>query len=107
MAGMLLNNTLYYYDITNEFSYTLDFIIGNSIITTILLYVCSNIFKFCIWHKLIITANFINLFIANIDAIFIIPCSDKDLLVIYYIIASIFIIIGTYKHINKNDESKT
>lgn len=107
MAGMLLNNTLYCYNITNEFSYLLDFIIGNSIITTILLYICSNIFKFCIWHRLIITANFINLLIANIDAIFIIPIYDKELLVLYYIIASIFIIIGTHKHINKNDESKT
>lgn len=107
MAGMLLNNTLYYYNVTNEFSYTLDFIIGNSIITTILLYICSNIFKFCIWHKLIITANFINLIIANIDAIFVIPIDDNELLCIYYIIASIFIIVSTHKHINKNDKSKT
>ena len=88
MAGMLLNNTLYYYDITNEFSYTLDFIIGNSIITTILLYVCSNIFKFCIWHKLIITANLINLIIANIvrfHKVNTVDCCDNNTTVFFYI----------------------
>ena len=46
MAGMLLNNTLYYFDVCRELCYTLDFIIGNSIIATILLYTCSRIFSF-------------------------------------------------------------
>lgn len=46
MAGMLLNNILYYFDICNKLSYISDFIIGNSIITTILLYLCSNVFQF-------------------------------------------------------------
>lgn len=37
-------------------SYLLDFIIGNSITTTFLLYVCSYVFGFCKWHRFIITA---------------------------------------------------
>lgn len=52
MIGMLLNNIIYYFNVNNEFSYTLDFVIGNSIITTFLIYVCSYIFNFCIWHRL-------------------------------------------------------
>ena len=62
MTGMLLNNTAYYFGINNELSYTFDFLIGNSIVTTFLIYLCSYIFNFCIWHRLIITANLINPF---------------------------------------------
>ncbi len=108
MTGMLVNNTFYYFDIYNRYSYCLDFMIGNSIITTLLLYVCSYVFQFCIWHRLIITANFINVFIASIDVIYGIPITDGQLLVIYYFIASIFIAISTIIHINKNqNEYKT
>lgn len=101
MTGMLLNNTAYYFGINNELSYTFDFLIGNSIVTTFLIYLCSYIFNFCIWHRLIITANLINLIIANIDAIIRLPITDIQLLIIYYIIASIFIIYSTIIHICK------
>lgn len=101
MAGMLLNNILYYFNIYDKLSYTFDFIIGNSIVTTILLYIYSNVFHFCIWHRIIITGNLINLIIANIDSIFYIPISDIQLLIIYHIIAAIFVIIATILHINK------
>lgn len=60
LAGMLLNNTLYYFDINRNLTYLFDFTIGNSIITTILMYICSYTFQFCIWHRLIITANELN-----------------------------------------------
>lgn len=102
MIGMLLNNIIYYFEISNVFSYTLDFIIGNSIITTFLIYVCSYIFNFCVWHRLIITANLINLFIANIDAIIGIPITDLQLLISYHLVAIIFISIATIIHIKKN-----
>lgn len=101
MAGMLLNNILYYFNVYDKLSYTFDFIIGISIVTTILLYICSNVFHFCIWHRIIITGNLINLIIANIDSIFYISISDIQLLIIYHIIAAIFVIIATILHINK------
>lgn len=66
MAGMLINNLLYFNDIYC-LSYILDYLIGNSIITTFLLIVCSYIFNFCTWHRLIIIANFINITIASVD----------------------------------------
>lgn len=106
MIGMLFNNTLFY--ITDMYipSYFLDFLFGNSIITTILLYICSYVFGFCKWHRLIITANFINLLIANIDSIYKINISDLQLLLVYYFIYAIFIIINAYNHINKKHEFK-
>lgn len=106
MAGILFNNMLYYFEVNNAISYTIDFMIGNSIITTILLYICSYTFKFCIWHRLIITANFINLCIANYDAIIGIPITDIQLLIIYHIVACIFIIAATVIHIKQNYEHK-
>lgn len=44
MAGMLLSNIIYYFDIDRRISYGTDFLIGNSIITTFLIYICSYIF---------------------------------------------------------------
>ena len=108
LTGMLLNNTLYYFNVIKIASYVTDFIIGNSIITTFLLFVCSYLFNFCKWHRLIITANFINIMIANYDALFGIPITDMQLLCIYYIVAAIFIIVSTYIHIKQiNNEHKT
>lgn len=53
MVGMLFNNILYCFSDIYIISYLLDFIIGNSITTTFLLYVCSYVFGFCKWHRFI------------------------------------------------------
>lgn len=97
MVGMLFNNILYCFSDIYIISYILDFIIGNSITTTFLLYVCSYVFGFCKWHRFIITANIINLLIANLDAYYRIPISDIQLLIVYHFIAAIFICISTYE----------
>lgn len=46
MVGMLFNNILYCFSDIYIISYLLDFIIGNSITTTFLLYVCSYVLVF-------------------------------------------------------------
>lgn len=102
MAGILINNLLYYFDVCRTICYCIDFLLGNSIITTILLFVCSYTFKYCKWHRIIIFANLINLVIANIDCIIIIPINDLSLLLVYYFVAAIFIIIATVTHLQKN-----
>lgn len=107
MAGMLLNNTLCYFCTDLDTIYLLDYIIGNSIVTTILLFVCSYIFNYCDWHRLIISANFVNISLANIDAIYHINITDLQLLCIYYIVSIMTIIMATTNHINKNERSKT
>lgn len=108
---MLISNTLYYLDYNVNISYILDFVFGNSIFNIFILYILSKRFKYCIWHRIIIGACFINLLIANIDAIIGIPISDLSLLMLYYIVASIFIIIAVYIHIKQikrnNNECKT
>ena len=93
MAGILFNNTMYYFDLFLEHSRFIDFIIGNSYITSILFYICSYMFGFCKWHKLVITANFINLNIGLVDVLIHIPISNLELLLSYYIIDIIFLFI--------------
>ena len=107
MTGMLLNNTLCFFNINFNYIYILDYIIGNSVITIILLLVCSYIFNYCSWHRIIIFANFVNISIANFDAVFHINISDIKLLCTYYIISIIFVLIATINHINYYDRSKT
>lgn len=93
MAGILFNNVMYYFDLFNNISRFIDFIIGNSYITSTLFYICSYMFGFCKWHKLVITANFVNLNIGLIDVIFHIPVTDLQLLMLYFIIDIIFLFI--------------
>lgn len=44
LVGMLVNNTLYKYDVNLEFDYIGDFLLGNSIANITILYVCSYTF---------------------------------------------------------------
>lgn len=91
MAGMLINNIFYYFNLFLSVCRILDFVLGNSIITTLLLYICSNLFGFCKWHKLLITANIINILLAGIDVLYHIPISDIELLMLYGIVDIIFL----------------
>lgn len=101
MVGMLINNSLFYFDICRSICYCMDFTIGNSIVATILLYICSNLFGFCNWHRLIITSNLINLLISFIDVLFHIPIKDHQLLILYFIVYTIFLFIIIYKRFCK------
>lgn len=104
MAGMLVNNTLCYFNVNPIINYIFDFSIGNSILTTIFMFICSYMFGFCAYYRLILSANLINLIIAMIDSMHILPINDIHLLAIYYVICSIFIIIATINHIKSNHE---
>ena len=73
--------------------YLLGYLTGNSLLTTILLYVCSYVFKFCSWYRLIVTANFINITIAILYYYIKPPMSDFELLVSYYTICVLFLFI--------------
>lgn len=105
MVGMIVNNTLAYFDCNIRINIALDFILGNSIYTSIILYVISYTFKFCNWYRIIITANLINLIIAMMDSIYTIPISNLKLFMIYYIINSVSIVIITLNNI-KHDTKK-
>lgn len=47
MAGMLVNNTMYHFNINVDYDYIIDFLFGNSFANTIVLYVISITFGFC------------------------------------------------------------
>lgn len=53
-------------------------------------------------------ANLVNVIIATIDKVFIIPITDMELLCSYYVIAGIFIIIAARSHVKdiQNDKRK-
>lgn len=71
MIGILANNILYSFGIQNNVSYHIfDFLVGNSVVTAILLWVCSNVFKFCSWHRLLIISNFIVVIMIAISILF-------------------------------------
>lgn len=93
---MLVSNTIYYFGISTKFYYILSYLTGNSILTITLLYICSYVFKFCNWHRFIITGNLVNVSTVIIDVIIGIPISSKELLILYYIIATIFSLIAIY-----------
>lgn len=101
MVGMLFNNLLFYFNIFNEFCYIIDFVIGNSLITTFLLFVCSYMFGFCNWHRLLITSNFVNITIASVDSVYTIPINNLELIMLYVIVYLIFLFIIIYKRFCK------
>lgn len=107
MAGILVNNTLCMFDINHVINYILDFTIGNSILTTIFMFICSYMFGFCLWYRLILSANLINIIIAMTDSIYRLPLSDIQLLLSYYIVYSVFIIVATINHVRLNERDKT
>lgn len=107
MAGILVNNTLCMFDINHAINYILDFTVGNSILTTIFMFICSYMFGFCLWYRLILSANLINIIIAMTDSIYRLPLSDIQLLLSYYIVYSVFIIVATINHVRHNERDKT
>lgn len=104
MVGMLINNILYTFHEINNYMYIIDFIIGNSIITTFLLFICSYVFRFCNWYRYIIITNFINIIISFIDSTFYINIDKIELFVIMNIINAIGIIISLYNKLIKGHE---
>ena len=111
MVCMLLNNILCHLDVDMKVLYIMDFSTGNSLLFIVMLYIISLRLNYCDWHRYIITANAVNLTIAVIDSLYMMPVDDIQLLCIYHFIASIFIILAVISHIkdikrNKSHESK-
>ena len=83
-------------------SYLTDFIIGNSLLSSIFIYLLSLRLNFSYWHRTFIVANLINGFIAFCDAhIHTLPISDMQLYGLYYIVL-VLCIISAWAHQNKS-----
>lgn len=94
--GMLINNTCYVFNVYPELCFILDFLIGNSLITTILIFIASYIFKFCKWHRAMIICNFVNVVVAYMNYMFIKDAEGIIIPVITYVIISITILVSLF-----------
>lgn len=92
LAGILVNNILYSLE-SSKINLIIDFIFGNNITTTLLFYICSYVFRFCNWHRLIITCNLINISLVTFDGIVGIPTTNFQQLLTFLTIDIIFILI--------------
>ena len=93
MVAMLVNNTMYCFDVYTKMYYLLGYLTGNSLLTTVLLYACSSVFKFGNWYRQIVTANFVVMTIGQIDIHLRLPMTDFQLLLSYYIVCILFLFI--------------
>lgn len=94
-VATLLNNTLAYFYIDNIINDLLEFAFGNSILVVILMYACSYAFKFCAWHRILITYNLFSLLIAIANR-YILFIPDEIKLTLYYILLGLTLIIIVY-----------
>lgn len=93
MAGILFSNILYLVGDYDNFINQLDIIIGNSYTHIFIYYICSYLFGFCKWHRLIITANLCSLILLNADFYFNLPNLNLILSIFTIDIIFLFIII--------------
>lgn len=93
MAGIIFNNILYCLDICETYVIIFDILLGNSFACTLLFFICSYVFRFCNWHRLVLTANLINITLIGLDYIFKFDVSNLSKILIYFTIDLIFIIL--------------
>ena len=101
----LLNITLSYFDINVDI---LSYIGSVSLVTLLLLYVTSYVFKFCEYHRMFIHYTTVTWILNIIDLYIGIPVSDIGYLGIQLIVAgiSLFIILWLYVKGNKKFATK-
>jgi hypothetical protein len=96
MVGILIGNTFCYFDVFNTMRLIITYLLGGNFIHIILFYIASYTFKFCNWYRYIITCNLFTITIVQYDLMIGIPISDKQLLLSYYIVATIFSLLAIY-----------
>lgn len=97
MMGIFINNILFINNININNNITI-IITNNSALTILLLIVCSYVFNFCIWHRLIIIFNFINNIIQHTSNIYNINYNDLFIVFVICVILSIIIFISIIYH---------
>lgn len=84
LGSIMVNNLLCYNGI--ESGYWQTYLLGNSVIFTVLLYIFSLVLKLKLWHKIIILTNFLVLLIGGVITINEINISDTSLILLYSIV---------------------
>ena len=101
-AGLsLLNTILSYFDIDIPL---ISYIGSVSILTLMFMYLSSYVFKFCIYHRMLIHYTSLNWVLNIIDYYIGIPISDRGLFLFYMSLTGIFLFLILYlrnEYINK------
>lgn len=94
-AIVLLNAILARFDVYID---ELNYIAGISFLTLIPMYISSIVYKFCKYHRMFIHYILTHKIVATIDMYIGIPLDDGMLLLLYLIIAGIFVFLALYLH---------
>lgn len=94
MAGIFIANILFYFNVCKILVFILSFLLGNSLIISLILLIANRLFGFCKWHRIIIVSNCINILIDFIDKTIHIPISNLELLMLYSFTSIFFLIIA-------------
>lgn len=104
--GILINATLVYFNSPDAVNDLMSFTIGVSIAGIALMYSCSYAFNFCTWHRVVISYNVSVMLLTFFIRYTSIECGYSLLLLLYYILAGVFTLIGLYLH-NKKTNTTT
>lgn len=105
--GILINATLVYFNSPDDVNDLMSFTIGVSIAGIALMYSCSYAFNFCTWHRVVISYNASVMLLTFFIRYTSIECGYSLLLLLYYILAGVFTLIGLYLHNKKNTNTTT
>lgn len=94
-----LNIVFSYFGIDLEF---LAHIGGISLLTLLFLYVSSYVFKFCMYHRLALHYVVINNVLNIYDYYVGVPLDDRNLFILYLVIAFIFLILILIDYVDNN-----
>lgn len=89
----LLNTIMSYIGIKTEL---LTYIAGIGILPIAFFYLTSYVFKFCEYHRMFLHYIVVNNIICYIDYVYEIPVSDKQYLILHFMIAGIFMFLIIY-----------
>lgn len=96
--GILINATLVYFNSPDAVNDLMSFTVGVSIAGIALMYSCSYAFNFCTWHRVVISYNASVMLLTFLIRYTSIECGYSLLLLLYYILAGVFILVGLYLH---------
>ena len=94
-----LNTVFSYFGIDLEF---LAHIGGVSLFTLLFLYLSSYVFKFCLYHRLALHYVVINNVLNIYDYYIGIPLDDRNLFILYLVIAFVFLTLILIDYVNNN-----
>ena len=91
LAGMAFANTfLFYFDVDTEWMH---YVAGTSVLTLVFLYMASNVFKFCEYHRMFLHYIVVCNVIDTIDVYYGLPVGDAEFLMLHLFLMFITMVI--------------